>query len=279
MLNSKLGKLLKILKPMESVVLAYSGGVDSTFLLKALQLSGIRTLAVTASSEIIPLNNLLTVKKTAAELGMKHRVIKTNELSRKEFVNNTPERCFVCKDTFFKKLSRIAIAGGYRFILDGSNIDDMLDFRPGRKAAKKYHVRSPLREAGLSKKEIRKLSKQLGLPTWDKPSSPCLFSRFPYGQRVTKKALKRVEKAEAFLRKIGFHEIRVRDHNNVARIEVAEREIDLFLNHKKRRLISERLKSFGYTFVSLDLEGYRTGSMNRVLEGNVKIQGVKGLSG
>ncbi len=275
MFNSKLDELLKILKPLESAVLAYSGGVDSTFLLKALQLSGIKTLAVTASSETTPPNDLLTARKIAAELAMKHRVIKTNKLSREEFVNNTSERCYFCKDELFKQLSRIASAGGYRFILDGSNIDDMLDYRPGRKAATKYHVKSPLREAGLSKKEIRGLSRRLHLQTWDKTSSPCLFSRFPYGQRVTKNALKRVEKAEECLRKMGFHEVRVRDHNGVARIEVAEREIDLFLNHKKRKIISERLKSLGYTFVSLDLEGYRTGSMNRVLKENSGIQGVK----
>lgn len=266
MKDNKLAKLIEILKEVESAVLAYSGGVDSTFLLKALQLSGEKTLAVTAFSEITPRNDLHTAKKMAAELGIEHRIINTDELSIEEFVNNTPERCYFCKDERFKKLTNIAKSEGYKFLLDGSNMDDTLDYRPGKKAALIYNVRSPLIEAGLSKKEVRELSRELGLSTWDKPSSPCLFTRFPYGQRVTKEALKRVDTAEEFLIEMGFHEVRVRDHNGVARIEVEEGEIDFLLVPERRRLISERLRSFGYKFVSLDLEGYRTGSMNRVLE-------------
>ncbi|MEW6162796.1 MAG: ATP-dependent sacrificial sulfur transferase LarE [Nitrospirota bacterium] len=266
-MNDKLAHLVNILKNMQSAVLAYSGGVDSTFLLKALEISGIRSLAVTAISEKTPHNDLLTAKEIVAEPGIEHRIIKTDELSMEKFVSNTPDRCFFCKDELFKKLTDIAASEGYMFLLDGSNMDDTLDYRPGREAATKYNVRSPLIEAGLSKKEIRELSRQLGLPTWDKPSSPCLASRFPYGQRITKEALRRVEKAEEFLREIGFHEVRVRDHDSIARIEVGEREIDLMLTPKRRGLISERLKSLGYRFISLDLEGYRMGSMNRTTEG------------
>ena len=266
MINSKLAKLIEILKDMQSAVLAYSGGVDSTFLLKALQISGIRTIAVTASSDVTPPHDLMTAKRMAAEVGIEHWIIETDELSMEEFVRNTPERCFFCKNELYKKLTDISASEGYKVLLDGSNMDDTFDFRPGTESAAKYKVRSPLIEADLSKKEIRELSRQLGLPTWDKPSSPCLSSRIPYGQRITKEALQRVEKAEDFLREIGFCEVRVRDHNGIARIEVGEEEIDLVLTQEKRRLISGKLKYLGYRFVSLDLEGYRMGSMNRTIE-------------
>ena len=265
--DNKLHNLIKILKKMKNAVLAYSGGVDSTFLLKTLRLSGIRTLAVTASSEIIPFTELLKAKKTAEELVIDHRIIKTEEFSREDFLENSPERCFFCKDELFKKLSSIASAEGYQFVLDGSNRDDIADYRPGRKAAEKYLVRSPLIEAGFSKKEIRKSSQELGLSTWDKPAAPCLATRIPYGQRITREALKRVERAEDFLISLGFREIRVRDHGDLARIEVQENEINRMLIPEKRKLVSETLKSFGYQFISLDIEGYRSGSMNRMLHG------------
>lgn len=266
MVDHKFKNLINILKDMKSAVLAYSGGVDSTFLLKAMQLSNIRTLAVTAVSEIIPYNDLLTAKEVAGELGIEHRIIKTEELSREEFVSNTPDRCFFCKDDLFKKVTDIALSEGYMFILDGSNMDDTMDYRPGRKAAVKYNIRSPLIEAGLSKREGREFSKQLGLSTWDKPSSPCLATRFPYGQRITKEALLRVERAEDLLRTLGFYKVRVRDHDSIARIEVEEDKIGLLLIPEKRKFISEKLKSLGYKFISLDLDGYKSGSMNRVLK-------------
>ncbi len=266
--NNKLKKLIEILKDMQSAVLAYSGGVDSTFLFKALQLSGLRALAGTAVSEIMPRREVLSVKKLAKEIGIKHMIIETHELSNKKFVSNTPERCFVCKDNRFKILKDIAISEGYRFVIEGSNIDDMKDVRPGTKAAAKHGVRSPLIEAGFSKKKIREVSKELGLPTWNKPSSPCLATRFPYGHRITKEALARVEKAEDFMKSFGFHEIRVRDHGSIARIEVEEDKIGLLLTPERRKIISEKLKSLGYKFISLDLDGYKSGSMNRVLKGS-----------
>ncbi len=271
MLDNKLTTLIKILKNMQSAVLAYSGGVDSTFLLKAMQLSDLMTLAVTAVSEIIPHNDLLTAKEVAEELGIQHRIIKTEELSKEEFVSNTPDRCFFCKDELFKKLTDIALSEGYMFVLDGSNMDDTTDYRPGRKAAIKYNIRSPLIEAGLSKMEIREFSKQLGLSTWDKPSSPCLSTRFPYGQRITKEALKRVEMAEDLLRTLGFYKVRVRDHGSIARLEVEEDKIGLLLIPEKRKIISEKLKSLGYAFVSLDLDGYKSGSLNRVLKDSLSL--------
>lgn len=266
-MDIKFAKLIQILKDMQSAILAYSGGVDSTFLLKALELSGIKALAVTSASDKTPLNDLLIARKMTSETGIEHRVIETEELMIEDFVKNSPERCFICKEELYKRLTDIAVSEGYKFLLDGSNIDDTLDYRPGRDAAKKYNVKSPLIEAGFTKREIRKKSRELGLPTWDRPSSPCLSSRFPYGQRITREALKRVEKAEDFLKRIGFKEVRVRDHDSVARIEVGDEEINLFLNSEMRKLISDRLKSLGYKFISLDLDGYRIGSMNRVIEG------------
>jgi uncharacterized protein len=261
----KFTNLLKSLKEMESALLAYSGGADSTLLLKAIQISGIKSLAVTAVSEIIPHSDALLSAQTAEELGMQHRVLRTAPLSIEDFVINTPERCFFCKDDLFSKLSAIAQGEGYNFLLDGTNTDDTSDRRPGRKAAMKNGVRSPLAEAGFSKREIREKSRQQGLPTWDRPSSPCLATRIPYGQRITKESLERVERSEDFLRSLGFRTIRVRNHRDVARIEVGAEEIDLMLNPEKREIISGILKSFGYKFVSLDLEGYRSGSMDEIL--------------
>jgi uncharacterized protein len=263
--NHKFRRLLEILKSMKSALLAYSGGVDSTLLLKAMQVSDIKAFAVTASSEIIPQRDVAAAQQMAGEMGIAHRILKTDELSIEEFVSNSPERCFFCKDELFKKLEAIALSEGYEFILDGSIVDDTVDHRPGRRAAMKYRIRSPLIEGRFSKKEIRELSRQFGLSTWDKPSSPCLATRFPYNQRITKEALRRVETAENFLRSLGLREIRVRDHGCVARIEVSEEEIDLILGRERRKIISETLKSFGYTFTSLDLDGYHTGSMNRIL--------------
>ncbi len=264
----KLQRLIGILKRMQSTLLAYSGGVDSTFLLKALQLSGIRALAITADSEIIPHHEVLSAKKTARELGIKHKVIHLHVLSEEKFVQNTPDRCLVCKEMLFQTLSDLAASEGYQVILDGSTADEVDDYRPGMKAAIKYHIRSPLTEAEFSKDEIREHSRQLGLQTWDKSSSPCLATRIPYGSIKTKKALERIDKSEAFLRSLGFREIRVREHDCVARIEAGKSEMDSMIMAANRGIISNALKSFGYTYVSLDLDGYARGSLNRVLHSN-----------
>ncbi|MDI6744925.1 MAG: ATP-dependent sacrificial sulfur transferase LarE [Thermodesulfovibrionales bacterium] len=266
MLNSKLEKLIGILKQMESAVLAYSGGVDSTLLLKAIQLSGIKALAVTAVSETMPENDLLFSKKMCEETGIKQRVIKTEELSAENFAKNPHDRCFYCKDELFSKIREIADDKGYRFVLDGSNLDDTADWRPGRKAALNHSVRSPLIEAGMDKKEIREISHGLNLPSWDKPSSPCLASRFPYGERITGEALKQVAEAEGFLRSLGFKEFRVRHHGDVARIELKEEDMAMALKPKTRKAIAKKLKSIGYKFVVLDMEGFRSGRMNEGIE-------------
>ncbi|MCI0469826.1 MAG: ATP-dependent sacrificial sulfur transferase LarE, partial [Nitrospirae bacterium] len=177
-----------------------------------------------------------------------------------DFVNNQRDRCFHCKDELFRRLLHISRTAGYGFVIDGSNIDDTLDWRPGRQAALRHGVRSPLIEAGFSKKEIRELSKSMGLPTWSKPASPCLSSRFPYGIKITKEALKKIELSESFLKELGFADIRVRYHVDVARIEVGIGDMERAL--KLRETIVERLKGFGFKYIALDMEGFRSGSLN-----------------
>ncbi|MEK6583068.1 MAG: ATP-dependent sacrificial sulfur transferase LarE [Nitrospirota bacterium] len=266
MKDDKLSALVDILKKMESAVLAYSGGVDSTLLLKAMQLSGIRSLAVTAVSETMPEQDFIASKKMTEKTGIEQRIIRTDELRIKNFMNNPPDRCFFCKNELFGKIKKIAQKEGYSFVLDGSNLDDMADWRPGRKAALKHGIRSPLIEAGLNKKEIRNISKKLKLPAWDKPSSPCLASRFPYREKITVTALKQVAEAEKFLKSIGFVEFRVRHHGDVARIELKGNDFKKLLSSGVRKTVTEKLKSLGYKFISLDLEGFRSGRMNEGLK-------------
>ncbi len=265
MLNPNLEKLIKILKETDNAILAYSGGVDSTLLLKAMKIAGIRALAVTASSETMPKADLMFSKKTAKDTGVEHVIIETDELGNESFANNPPERCFFCKEELFAKIKTIAEKEGYDFILDGSNLDDMDDWRPGRKAALKYGVRSPLIEAGLRKSDIRELSRELGLASWDRPASPCLASRFPYGEKITLSALKQVEDSESFLTALGFKEFRVRHHRDTARIELKEEDFRKMLDPDLRKTITEKIKSTGYKFVSIDLEGFRSGRMNEGL--------------
>lgn len=265
-IQDKFDKLLSILQDMQSVVLAYSGGVDSTLLLKAIQLSGIRALAVTAVSETMPENDLLFSKEMCEETGIKQRIIKTEELNIENFAKNPHDRCFYCKDELFSKIREIAGDEGYRFVLDGSNLDDTTDWRPGRKAALNHSVRSPLIEAGLDKKEIREISQRLNLPSWNRPSSPCLASRFPYGEQITAGALRQVAEAEGFLRSRGFKEFRVRHHSDIARIELREEDMAMALKPEMRKTITEKLKSIGYRFVVIDIEGFRSGRMNEGIE-------------
>lgn len=263
---NKLLDLIDILRDLESVLLAFSGGVDSSFLLKAIQLSNIKCLAVTATSEIRTSTDLKGAKKIARELNIKHIVIKTEELSHEDFTKNTPERCFFCKDHLFEKLCKIAKLQGFSAVIDGSTIDDMHDYRPGNKAVQKHKIRSPLIEAGFRKKDVRELSKQIGLSTWNKPSTTCLATRIPYGQEIAKEILKRIEKAENFLQSMGFYNVRVRDYGNIARIEVPEDSIEIISRAYIRKTILNKFKNFGYKYITLDLEGYISGSMNKVLE-------------
>jgi len=265
-LDGKFLDLLALLRRLGSAVLAFSGGVDSSFLLAAMKKADMRMLAVTAISETMPRKDRDICASFIRELGVDHRFIQTSELSNESFVSNTPERCFFCKDELFRKLKVIAAKDGFHYVFDGSNSDDLEDYRPGRRAASIHGVLSPLAQLGLSKDKIRTLSRELGLKTWDRPSSPCLSSRFPYGQRITAEALARVERSEEFIISLGVHEVRVRDYGDSARIEVKEKDIPLLLDPANRRLITDRLRSLGYAFVSMDLEGYRSGNMNRVLQ-------------
>lgn len=257
-----LNRLLTILCEMKSAVIAYSGGVDSTFLLKAAALSGIKTIAVTAASPTMPEHDLSNAKDMTRAMEIYHMIIETSELENINFSKNPADRCFYCKDELFGKLKKLAAAENCNFVLDGSNLDDMDDWRPGRKAALNHGVRSPLIEAGLRKQDIRSLSRELLLPTWDKPASPCLSSRFPYWEPITSEALKQVEEAEKFLRSRGFRDLRVRHHKDTARIELIEEDIPKMLSPDSRAAVTEKLRLLGYKFVCLDLEGFRSGKLN-----------------
>ncbi|MEC4676456.1 MAG: ATP-dependent sacrificial sulfur transferase LarE [Nitrospirota bacterium] len=261
----KFSELTCLLREAGNAVLAFSGGVDSSFLLKAMTMSDIKVLAVTAVSETVPGRDIIGSASFAKELGVEHLTIRTEELLNEAFVSNPPDRCFFCKDELFKKIKVIARQYDYGVIFDGSNSDDLRDYRPGVKAAALHAVRSPLAESSFTKDEIRVMARELGLDIWNRPASPCLSSRFPYGQRITPQDLRRVEEAEEFLRTFGIHDIRVRNHGDTARIETGEEEMYLLVSPANRRLVTEKLKSLGYRYVSLDLEGYISGSMNRVL--------------
>lgn len=262
----KLKALEKKLKGMKSVLIAFSGGVDSTFLLKvAHDVLGENAIAVTAASETYTKSELNDAKRFAGRIGAKHIIIKTSELNIKGFSENTAERCYLCKKELFSKLSGIAKANRINFVLDASNFDDLKDYRPGMKAAKELSIRSPLVEAKLTKQDIRLLSKKMTLPTWNKPSMACLSSRFPYGSEINVKKLGMVEKAEKILKQIGLKQVRVRHHNEIARIETSAQEMKLLLNPKFQGRIIRGFKKLGFTYITLDLQGYRSGSMNEVL--------------
>lgn len=264
-LARKYSQLLSLLGQAGSAVLAFSGGVDSSFLLKAMSLSGMRFLAVTSCSAALPERDIQQAIQGAAEAGAEHLVLHTDELSNESFVSNPPDRCFFCKEGLYRALREIADTRDFQQIFDGTNADDLSDYRPGLKAASLAQVRSPLAEIGFSKEEIRNMSRELGLKTWDHPSSPCLASRFPYGNRITREGLRQVAVAEEFLRTLGFRDVRVRHHGDTARIEVADHDVMLLLYPENRKRIIEALKGAGFRFVSVDLEGYVSGSLNRVL--------------
>jgi len=266
-MEKKLASLKGILSNMESVLIAFSGGVDSTFLLKvAHDVLENRVVAATASSETYPASELEAARKIAQKLGVKHFIIQTEELSKQDFVKNSPQRCYFCKRELFSKLNKLAKEEGLNYVADASNYDDLADFRPGMQAGQELGIKSPLREARLTKEEIRSLSYEMNLPIWDKPSLACLASRIPYGTRITRERLRRVDEGERFLRGLGMRQLRIRDHNGIARIEVAQEEMSLFWQENIVRQITDKLKKLGYTYVTLDLEGYRSGSMNEVLE-------------
>ena len=265
-LEMKFQKLKDSIQGLGSVAIAYSGGVDSTFLLKvAADLLGNKVIAITAKSTTYPEREFKEAVKYIGDIGAKHIVIISEELEIEGFAKNPIDRCYFCKKELFSKVRKVADENNINAVLDGSNADDVSDYRPGMKAANELKVISPLKDAGLTKDNIRELSKRLGLPTWNKPAFACLSSRFPYGNEITVEKLSMVERAEQFLLDLGFRQIRVRHHGDIARVEVNAQERNKFFSTEMMDKVANELKNIGFKYVTLDLLGYRTGSMNEVL--------------
>ena len=266
-LRAKYDRLLHILKELESVILAFSGGVDSTFLARAAKDAlDDKALLVTADSETYPASELEEARRLARHLGMRHLVIETRELDNPEYARNAPNRCFFCKEELFARLAPLAQREGAAHLVYGANMDDLGDHRPGMEAAKHMGVRAPLIEAEFWKPEIRELSHEFGLPTWDKPSFACLSSRFQYGDAITAEKLRQVDAAEAFVRSLGFKQFRVRHHDRLARLEIARDEMGRLWEDGIRDSIVERFRELGYLYVTVDLQGFRSGSANDALK-------------
>ncbi|BCJ86264.1 ATP-dependent sacrificial sulfur transferase LarE [Effusibacillus dendaii] len=263
-LRAKNDRLGEILREMDQVVVAFSAGIDSTFVLaRALEELGNKVLAVTAASETFPDRELNEAIELAKHLGARHEIIQIREMENPDFVANNPDRCYHCKAGLYNSLTSLATERGIPWILDGANMDDLGDYRPGRKAAKEYKIRSVLQEAQLYKEELRQLARDMGLPNWDKPSFACLSSRIPYGSLITLEKVEQLDRGEEALRTMGFRQLRIRHHDTIARIEVPREEFIKVLDRANE--ITEILKAEGFTYVTLDLQGYRSGSMNENL--------------
>ena len=264
MSQEKLVHLKRILRELDRVAVAYSGGTDSTLLLRvAHDCLGDAALALTAVSPSVPATDLADAQAVARQIGARHVLLESHETEDARYLSNTPERCYFCRHIVFDQLLDFARRAGYPHLVDGANADDVGDHRPGRRAARELGVRSPLQEAGFTKTEIRAVARELGLPNWDMPSAACLSSRIPYGARIDVEMLSQVAQAESQLKQMGFRQVRVRHHDQVARIEVPPDDFPALLAGREQ--IIERLKSLGYTYVTLDLAGFRSGSLNELL--------------
>ncbi len=274
MLTEKFEQLRALFREMEQALIAYSGGVDSTLVAKiAYDALGDRALAVTAVSPSLLPEELEDAKIQAATIGIPHKIVQTNEMENPNYTSNPVNRCYFCKSELHDTLKPLALELGYPYVVDGVNADDLHDYRPGIQAAKERGARSPLAEVGVTKVEVRQLSQQLGLPWWDKPAQPCLSSRFPYGEEITVAKLQRVGRGEIYLRKLGWQNLRVRSEGDTARIELPPEKIKEFVLTTDLQTLVSGFQDFGFIYVTLDLEGYRSGKLNQVL--NREALGVK----